>query len=235
MVVPAVLGGWFGKLVVSALAAVGTLRYGAGLYAWRETEKLERPVYTVLRKLSDGVELRQYEPYLIAETTVDGVGFQRKPTGDGFRTCAAYIFGKNKSRRSGDSEKMAMTAPVRIQSEKMAMTAPVRLIGGSKGKTKVSFVIGKEYSMQTAPKPLDRNVTLRKVPGHVLAVRTFSGPPPNDERVEKESLRLKRALDKENISPADGEILLYGYHDPFITPNILRRNEVAVRIKPTDI
>ena len=235
MVVPAVLGGWFGKLVVSALAAVGTLRYGAGLYAWRETEKLERPLYTVLRKLSDGVELRQYEPYLIAETTVDGVGFQRKPTGDGFRTCAAYIFGKNKSRRSGDSEKMAMTAPVRIQSEKMAMTAPVRLIGGSKGKTKVSFVIGKEYSMQTAPKPLDRNVTLRKVPSHVLAVRTFSGPPPNDERVEKESLRLKQALDKENISPADGEILLYGYHDPFITPNILRRNEVAVRIKPTDI
>ena len=235
MVAALVLSGWFGKLLVGALAAVGTLRYGAGLYAWRETEKLERPVYTVIRKLSDGVELRQYEPYLIAETTVDGVGFQRKPTGDGFRTCAAYIFGKNKSRRSGESEKMAMTAPVRVQSEKMAMTAPVRLTGGSKGKTKVSFVIGKQYSIRTAPKPLDRNVSLRQVPGHILAVRSFSGPPPSDKRVEKESLRLKQALSKENISPADGEILVYGYHDPFITPNILRRNEVAVRIRPADI
>ena len=29
-------------------------------------------------------------------------------------------------------------------------------------------------------------------------------------------------------SQAGDEVLVYGYHDPFITPNLLRRNEVGV-------
>lgn len=230
------LAGWLGKLLVGMAAVFGSVRYGAGLYAWKVTEQLERPMYTVIRKLSDGVELRRYEPYIIAETAVDGAGF-REPTRDGFRTCAGYIFGKNKSRQRGvEAEKMAMTAPVRITgqtmpSEKMAMTAPVRLVGDGRSKTKVSFVIGRKFSLKTAPKPLDRNVSLRQVQGHVLAVRKFSGPPPSDERVERERQRVERALMNDlNLEPADNETLVYGYHDPFITPNLLRRNEVAVRV-----
>jgi hypothetical protein len=243
------LAGWAagGKLLAGAFAVVGTIRYGAGLHFWRVTERLERPTYRVIRTLSDGVELRRYEPYLIAETTVEGTGF-REPSRDGFRTCAGYIFGKNKSRNNSKSrreeeeksEKMAMTAPVRVEgyqsSEKMAMTAPVRVTGGvgrsSPKKTKVSFVIGSKYTLKTAPKPIDRNVTLRQVPTHVLAVRTFSGPPPTDERVELERQRVERALAEADLKPAaDGETFVYGYHDPFITPNFLRRNEVAVRVK----
>eukprot|EP00588_Corethron_pennatum_P010225 CAMPEP_0194274672 /NCGR_PEP_ID=MMETSP0169-20130528/7697_1 /TAXON_ID=218684 /ORGANISM="Corethron pennatum, Strain L29A3" /LENGTH=244 /DNA_ID=CAMNT_0039017933 /DNA_START=56 /DNA_END=790 /DNA_ORIENTATION=- len=235
-----VLAGWLGKLTVGIFALFGTARYGVGLYAWRVTEKLERPTYEVIRQLTDGVELRRYESYLIAETTTDAVGF-REPTKDGFRTCAGYIFGKNKSRQATtDSEKMAMTAPVRITgqavrpdtttSEKMAMTSPVRISGG-KMKSKVSFVIGSKYSLKTAPKPLDRNVIVRTVPGHVLAARKFSGPPPSDLKVERERQRLEKALDGVGLRRADEETHVYGYHDPFITPNFLRRNEVAVKVK----
>jgi hypothetical protein len=257
MVLPALLV----KLVVGGATLITTLRYGGGLYAWREAEKLEKPIYIVLEKLSNNVEIRRYEPYLIAETIVDGNGF-RKSSPQGFRTCAGYIFGKNKSRSSStndESTKMAMTAPVRVSSssEKMAMTAPVRVQGSnegsassrrssilnyfsnSKGKTKVSFVIGKKYSKQTAPKPLDNNVKVRKVPAHTLAVRTFSGPPPTDDRVEEERQIIIDALSKDldmvmkvtTKSIKIGETFVYGYHDPFVTPNFLRRNEVALLIE----
>jgi hypothetical protein len=229
------IAGWLGKVIVGSVAVLTSVRYGTGLYAWRETEKLERPVYTVIQQLSDGVELRRYEPYLIAETTVDGVGF-REPTADGFRACAGYIFGKNTPRRgSSVGEKMSMTAPVRVSGdalvgEKMAMTTPVRVDGGNK-KTKVSFVIGSKYSLKTVPKPVNKNVKLRQVPAHTLAVRTFPGPPPKDERVLREREKVEKALAQVKITPKSQETLVYGYHDPFITPNVLRRNEVALLVE----
>lgn len=87
--------------------------------------------------------------------------------------------------------------------------------------------------MKTVPKPLERNVKLRQVPAHKLAVKKFAGKPPSDERVEKERQVLHSALSKADIhlKNKDDTTLVYGYHDPFITPNILRRNEVAVVIE----
>jgi SOUL heme-binding protein len=222
-----IVAGWLGKLLVGGAAVLTSIRYAGGIYAWIETEKLERPSYVVLRTLPDGVEVRRYDPYIIAETVVvDAVGFQgagRK----GFGPCAGYIFGKNRGRaRSGGSGG---------ESEKMAMTAPVRLDdGGSEGrkKTKVSFVIGSKYTLKTAPIPLERNkIKLRQVPAHTLAVRSFSGPPPNDDRVERERRRLLTVLANSDIPIKSEATLVYGYHDPFITPNILRRNEVAVIVE----
>ncbi|CAB9514966.1 SOUL heme-binding protein [Seminavis robusta] len=225
------------RITVGIFAALGTLRFGTGIYFWRVTEALERPTYTVVEKLDNGVEIRQYEPYLIAETTVDGVGF-KKPTSDGFRACAGYIFGKNKPQgASWFASKGAEPEP-----EKMAMTAPVRVSGGASSsssesitmkKTKVSFVIGTKYSLKTVPTPLDNKVNIRQVPGHTLAVRTFSGPPPADARVEKERAKIETALAKagRQVPGASEETLVYGYHDPFITPNFLRRNEVALVVE----
>jgi SOUL heme-binding protein len=233
------------RIAFGVVAALGTLRFGTGIYFWRVTEALERPTYTVIAKLDSGVELRRYAPYLIAETVVDGVGF-REPTGDGFRKCAGYIFGKNKRKTSSSWFSSLSSTKVQAEeregAEKMAMTAPVRVSAGatvSRGdsittkKTKVSFVIGTKYSLKTAPKPLDNNVKVRRVPGHTLAVTTFSGPPPKDARVRKERAKIEAVLAKagrEVPSPND-ETLVYGYHDPFITPNFLRRNEVAVVVE----
>jgi len=231
------------RIVVGVLATLGTLRFGTGIYFWRVTEALERPSYTVLETLDGGVELRRYEPYLIAETMVNGIGF-REPTGAGFKACAGYIFGKNQKRSSSgwfssvqeDAEKMAMTAPVRVSGD-----SPLMMSGGqdtstiTMKKTKVSFVIGNKYSLKTAPKPLDKNVKLRQVPAHTLAVRTFAGPPPKDVRVQKERTKIEDALEKAGrmVPGRDQETLVYGYHDPFITPNFLRRNEVAVVVDGT--
>eukprot|EP00326_Haptolina_ericina_P016070 CAMPEP_0181187456 /NCGR_PEP_ID=MMETSP1096-20121128/10582_1 /TAXON_ID=156174 ORGANISM="Chrysochromulina ericina, Strain CCMP281" /NCGR_SAMPLE_ID=MMETSP1096 /ASSEMBLY_ACC=CAM_ASM_000453 /LENGTH=122 /DNA_ID=CAMNT_0023276431 /DNA_START=10 /DNA_END=378 /DNA_ORIENTATION=+ len=117
----------------------------------------------------------------------------------------------------------------------MSMTAPVR--SSSDGsQVKVSFVVPSEYTMETAPTPSDRAVSLCTVAPHCLAVRTFSGPPPSERRVELERSRVVEALGAAGLQIAPGadgaETLIYGYHDPFITPNFLRKNEVAVRIRP---
>lgn len=225
------------RIVVGVIGALASLRYGTGLYAWKVTEKLERPQYTVVEKLGDGVEIRRYEPYLIAETVVDGAGF-REPTAEGFRNCAGYIFGKNKRKGGGwfSSTTTVTTPSDNPDCEKMAMTAPVRIAGGASSsttKTKVSFVIGTKYSLKTAPTPLNKNVKLRQVSAHTLAVRTFSGPPPKDKRVQKERKRLEASLAKagKQVPSSSKETLVYGYHDPFITPNMLRRNEVALVVE----
>ena len=94
----------------------------------------------------------------------------------------------------------------------------------------ISFVIGTKYSLQNVPRPTDKNIKLRQVPGHTLAVRKFSGPPPTDEKVEQERKYLEESLSKANLMAKNADTLVYGYHDPFITPNFLRRNEVAVVI-----
>lgn len=244
------------QLFLTLAASLFTLRVGAGLAAWRTANQLEKPNYTVVRRLpivppsgrGRDIEVRKYEPYLIAETTTDESSM-RKAGAVGFGRCAGYIFGKNQPRsqqrrilggNNGDeSEKMAMTAPVRMvgeTGEKMAMTAPVRASGSEKsGKTKVSFVIGSKYTLQTVPKPVDPNVQIRQVKGHYLAARTFSGPPPSDERVREERKILERTLEKEGIRISNKETMVYGYHDPVITPNMLRKNEVAVMVDEKSI
>ena len=101
-----------GRVLFSLVALLATLRVSVGVYAWHVTNKLERPAYTVVRTLSDGVELRRYEPYLIAQTSVASGGI-KDGTGEGFKTVAGYIFGKNKARRGRGADQMSMTAPVR--------------------------------------------------------------------------------------------------------------------------
>jgi len=218
----------------------------------------ERPTYEVIKRLPTAgrsnqfVEIRKYNPYLIAETTVDESSM-RRAGGKGFGKCASYIFGENQSTTSSnsnnkitekeDSEKMQMTAPVRSvgrisndSSEKMQMTAPVRSIGSNTAKkTKISFVIGSKYTLKTVPKPKDKSVKIVKVDEHCLAAVTFSGPPPSDERITKERDLILQTLEKEGIRAKGEETLVYGYHDPIITPNFLRRNEVAVMVDRKDV
>lgn len=207
---------------------------------------LERPSYEVIKRLPAGdrskqfVEIRKYNPYLIAETTVDESSM-RKAGGKGFGKCASYIFGQNissnKMENDNVEEKMQMTAPVRSvgevsNNEKMAMTAPVRSVAATNTakKTKISFVIGSKYNLKTVPKPKDKSVKIVKVDEHCLAAVTFSGPPPSDERITKERDLILQTLEKEGIRAKGKETMVYGYHDPVITPNFLRRNEVAVMV-----
>ena len=158
---------------------------------------------------------RQYEPFLIAETAVPQAGASAvRASSQGFRTVAKYIFGGNRG------------------AVKMKMTAPVTTAISDRGPARVSFVMQpSEYvSTSQAPRPSDSAVKVKRVDGRLVATRSFSGPPPTDARVAKERALLLKALESAGLANAviEGETLVSGYHDPFMTPGPLRRNEVAV-------
>ena len=73
----------------------------------------------------------------------------------------------------------------------------------------------------------------RTLPAHVAAFTRFAGAPPSEARVMRRRARVLGALAREGVRPlSESETLVYGYHDPFITPRLLRRNEVGVRVAP---
>ncbi|MFM8429902.1 MAG: SOUL family heme-binding protein, partial [Holophagaceae bacterium] len=80
----------------------------------------EEPKYKVVEKVGR-VEIRQYEPYLVAQTKVNGSFDQAGNLA--FRVLFQYISGANKTQTS-----IAMTAPVaqtKNTGTSIAMTAPV--------------------------------------------------------------------------------------------------------------
>lgn len=92
---------------------------------------IEEPKYEVL--LSDGAyEVRQYAPILIAETFVQGDMDQA--SNQGFRLIADFIFGNNQAPSSASSEKIAMTAPVTVESQ-------------TPGQWRINFVMPSQYTL----------------------------------------------------------------------------------------
>jgi SOUL heme-binding protein len=80
----------------------------------------EQPQYTVLEDLGQSVEVRQYEPRLAIEAAIDDPD-QEKAAGEAFGLLFHYITGANRR-----DQKIAMTAPVQIESERIKMLSRSR-------------------------------------------------------------------------------------------------------------
>ena len=200
---------------------------------------VEEPVFEVLEK-SENIEIRQYNPVIVAETFADGD--MGSASSSGFRALADYIFGNNQSMREPggkSSEKIAMTAPVSIEavtrSEKIAANvgANVELQGDSasglmnSGRWRVQFTLPSGYSMASLPKPRNPAVTLREVPGKryaVLAFSGFAGEEKAQQKIDELSAWL-RATNRRMIATPQ----LARYNPPW-TPPFLRRNEILIEI-----
>ncbi|MBD3257607.1 heme-binding protein [candidate division GN15 bacterium] len=191
---------------------------GAGSY--------EEPAYTLVEK--DGkIEIREYEPFLIAKTVVSG-DYDRA-SGDGFNRLAAYIFGENRSKAE-----MAMTTPV-IQEEangeageKMDMTTPLVQEESGNGWM-MAFVIPAKYTMETVPEPIDSNVILEQVPGRLVAAIRYSGMTDEEKMADKEA-ELRAWLEERDFNIlSDARSARY---DPPWTLPFLRRNEILIDIAP---
>jgi hypothetical protein len=186
-----------------------------------ETKALEKAKYSVVEK-EGNFELRRYEPYLVAETMVEGdfdaVG------NEGFRRLFDYISGKNRKQQS-----ISMTAPVsqKAESEKISMTAPVNQVRVGE-KYRITFVMPAKYTMETLPEPLDTRVKLKEVPGQLIAALKYSGTWSKD-RYEEKKIRLQALMRQKNLKPA-GEPIFARYNPPFM-PWFLRRNEVLIPVK----
>jgi effector-binding domain-containing protein len=200
--------------------AAGVIALGAA--AWGPImSDVEQAKYTVVEQ-HDRIEIRDYEPMIIAE--VDVSGEREDAINQGFRMIADYIFGNNIS-----SQKVAMTTPVTQQpNEKIAMTAPVIQQPDASGSWKVRFVMPSSYTMETLPKPKNDSVKLKEIPAKRYVAVRFSGLT-NQTQLDKEKAKLEDFIaDKQlkTLAPAT-----YAFFNPPWTLPPLRRNEVMIEIK----
>jgi len=170
----------------------------------------ESPTYRVEDRIGE-IELRRYEPYLVAETllrgSLEGVG------SGGFRLLAGFIFGGN-ATAGGDSTKIAMTTPVtqdRVGDE-----------------FRVRFMMPSEFTADSLPTPKDSRVTISEVGPRRLAAIRYSGRWSRDG-YERHLAVLSEALEDAGHSVVGEPI--WARYDPPWTPWFLRRNEVLIPLE----
>jgi len=191
---------------------------GALLVAANPAMAIDEPAYTVARAY-DAFEVRNYEPYIVAETVVAGTAADAG--NEGFRILAAYIFGANKGSR-----KIAMTAPVTEVPVKIAMTAPVAQSARADGYV-VQFAMPREWTLESLPEPTDARVALRAVPARKIAVVRYSGTW-SQGGYEEHLKQLQADVAKEGLR-WHGEPG-WARYDPPWKPWFMRRNEIWLEL-----
>ncbi len=166
---------------------------------------IEEPKYAVLTS-KDGVEYRQYEPYLVAETVIPAATDRNDAASQGFRRLFKYISGDNLPKTS------------------VSMTAPVQQTPSPSG-WKIAFIVPAEFTQQTAPVPANPEVAIHAVPSQLIAVIRYSGRW-TDKNIKQHREELLQKLTADGINTS-GEVMSAAYNAPF-TPPFMRRNEVMV-------
>ena len=189
-----------------------------GVLAGPVISNVEKPDYKIIQS-EQNIEIRQYDPMIIAEVEVDGK--REDAIRDGFRLIADYIFGNNTVEQN-----ISMTAPVQ-QKEKIAMTSPVQqqLAGKS---WQISFVMPSKYNMDSLPVPNNNRVRLKKILTKKFVVIEFSGSNSNENVIGHENQLMKYI--KANQINIIGSPKYAFYNAPLTLP-LLRRNEVMIEIK----
>jgi len=190
-----------------------------GVLAGPVLSDVEKPDYKVIQS-EQNIEIRQYEPMIIAEVEVDGK--REDAIGDGFRLLADYIFGNNTMQQV-----ISMTAPVQQkENQKIAMTAPVQQ--QSTGKSwRMSFVMPSKYSMDSLPVPKNNRVRLKEILTKKFVVIEFSGTNSNENVTEHEN-QLMNYIEGNNLKITGSPKYAF-YNAPWTLP-FMRRNEVMIEI-----
>lgn len=180
----------------------------------RSTPKgLETPEYKVVRTIDgplflgvpEPIELRGYENFTVARTTMPGAGFTSRTGATGFNTLASYLFGKNDANQG-----MKMTMPVIQSSGAMAFVLP-------------------KQDAEKPPAPLaNASITIDKVPARLVAAKPFPGIV-TDEEVQRQKVALLESIAADgSITPVDeSQVIVLQYNSPLTVP-WRRRNEVAM-------
>ena len=169
---------------------------------------IETPKHTLIKK-ENGFEIREYEPMIIAKTSVRSDYSDAASTG--FRRIASYIFGANSASMS-----IEMTAPV-------LTNAP-----DPEDIYEIQFVMPSEHSMEDLPQPNSQNVTLKKVNLGRTAVLRFGGWA-TEERASKYKDKLRDLLAANGYTSKE-TFMVAQYNSPWAIPPF-RKNEIIVQIK----
>ena len=155
-------------------------------------------------------EQRHYPSFVVAETELPGDFDSASRTG--FRRVAAYIFGEN-TGTSGNSRKIAMTAPVTVT----AIPTGWRL----------HFVMPSQEKLDTLPKPINTQVAIRRVSEHEMVSIRFSGWATATAIKENTDRLTEWALSRQLTLVGNPQVARY--NDPFTLP-WRRRNEILIQI-----
>jgi len=179
------------------------------------------PKYQILVD-SDKIEIRQYPPMVVAQTVVNTD--YKDSSSQGFNRLAGYIFGNNKNK-----QKMSMTAPVFQEQEFSIMDMTVPVIQQKTQKVwLMAFVLPQNYTVSSAPTPLDSAVLIKDIPSKKVAVIKYSGSL-SEQGIEEKSEELKHWLFKKGYKPISTS--RSAAYDPPWTLPFLRRNEVHIDIE----
>ena len=128
-----------------------------GLIGPSMAQSVNEPPYSLVKN-EPPFEVRDYGVLTVAETVIEG---DFDVAGSlGFRRVAGYIFGKNQNAK-GESEKIAMTAPVTMEAQNQ--------------QWRMHFVMPQGMALGSLPKPVDASVQLRELPAQRMAAVRFSG------------------------------------------------------------
>ena len=201
------------------ITSIIALIFIVGVLAGPVMSNVEKPDYKVIQS-EQNIEIRQYEPMIIAEVEVDGK--REDAIRDGFRLLADYIFGNNTVQQV-----ISMTAPVQQkENQKIAMTAPVQQ--QSMGKSwRMSFVMPSKYRLDSLPVPNNNRVRLKEILTKKFVVIEFSGTNSN-ENVTKHENQLMNYIEANQINIIGSPKYAF-YNAPWTLP-FLRRNEVMIEI-----
>ena len=155
------------------------------------------------------LEFRHYPGSVMATVNNPDTTY-RGSSSKNFRVLAGYIFGGNEK-----SQKIAMTAPVHMNS--------------SKGGSSMSFVMPDGYDLNNLPVPSTSAVTLHKTEEEYVAVITFSGYA-SDKKIAEKQQELNDLLNREGIEHLNNFRFL-GYNAPW--DFLFRRNEIIVGVSKT--
>ena len=169
---------------------------------------IETPKHTLIKK-ENGFEIREYEPMIIAKTSV--MSNYSDATSTGFRRIASYIFGGNSANMS-----IKMTAPVLTNTP------------DPKDIYEIQFVMPSEHSMKNLPQPNSQNVTIKKVNLGKTAVLRFGGWATKDKASYYQN-KLSDLLIASGYT-VNGTFMVAQYNSPWAIPPF-RKNEIIVQIK----
>jgi|AntRauTorckE5430_2_1112549.scaffolds.fasta_scaffold00045_23 effector-binding domain-containing protein len=195
---------------------------------------VETPNYNILDS-KNNIEIRQYNPMIIAEVQV--VGKREEVISDGFRLLADYIFGNNIIHQDiamtapvqqQKNSKISMTSPVQQQkSTKISMTSPVQQqVSGDTWK--ISFIMPSKYNMETLPKPINNRILIKEIASKKFIAIRFSGIN-SDQNIQNHEEKLMTYIENNKLS-FTGPVK-YAFYNPPWTPAFMRRNEVMIEIK----
>ena len=166
---------WAVALVVALLLGSGVFFFRSLIFGSVFGSEYEEPSHEVV--LKDGnIEIRKYEPYVVAEITIAG-SFDRA-TRTSFNPLFNYISGSNRSRQNIDMTTPVLAEPSgRPDAVQLAMTIPVLvepraseedrsgpgLAGDDISAWTMAFVLPAGYTAETAPLPANESVIIRQV------------------------------------------------------------------------